>query len=227
MFEAGRLRHFIEKWCHITSDPQVLQIVRGVRIEFTEDAVITCPGIAEKQLYHVKLSDELDDCIQGFLDLKVIKEIPISERGYVSPIFTVPKKDGSLRMILNLKRFNLNVEYIHFKMDTLQSAVNLMTPGCFMASVDLRHAYYTVAMDENDQRYLQFEYRGMLFQYTCLPMGFASSPRIFTKLCKPVFSMLRTKGHIIVGYIDDSYLQGDSSEECQQNVKDTIELFTD
>jgi ribonuclease HI len=157
----------------------------------------------------------------------VIKEIPISERGYVSPIFTVPKKDGSLRMILNLKRFNLNVEYKHFKMDTLESAVNLMTPRCFMASVDLRHAYYTVAMDESDQRFLQFEYRGMLFQYTCLPMGFASSPRIFTKLCKPVYSMLRTKGHIVVAYIDDSYLQGDSSEECQLNVKDTIKLFTE
>ena len=65
-----------------------------------------------------------------------------------------------------------------------------------------------------------------LYQYTCLPNRLSSAPRIFTKLLKPVFSTLHNKGHFISGYIDDSYLQGDTVEECQQNRTDTACLFT-
>ena len=33
-------------------------------------------------------------------------------------------------------------------------------------------------------------------------------------------------GHTNVGYIDDSYLQGLSFEDCSNNVPDTVHLFT-
>ena len=33
-------------------------------------------------------------------------------------------------------------------------------------------------------------------------------------------------GHLNSGYIDDSYLQGDTSAECHKDVTDTITLFT-
>ena len=225
-FVAGRLKQFLNEWKQISHDPQVLNIVRGVKIEFDGIGEIVFPGVPGKQLYHIRVSPELDAVIQDFVDMKVICEMDESCRGYVSPIFTVPKKDGSLRMILNLKRFNVHVEYQHFKMDSLHSAVQLMRPDCFMASVDLKHAYYSVAMHQEDQKYLQFEYRGRLFQFTCLPMGIACAPRLFTKLCKPVYATLRRKGHIIVGYIDDSYLQSATFEECEENVKDVVDLFT-
>ena len=34
--------------------------------------------------------------------------------------------------------------YRHFKMDTLETAIKMMKPGYYMASVDLKDAYYTV-----------------------------------------------------------------------------------
>ncbi len=43
-------------------------------------------------------------------------------------------------MILNLKRFNENVSKQHFKMESLQSAIRLMKPGFYMATVDLKDA---------------------------------------------------------------------------------------
>lgn len=67
---------------------------------------------------------------------------------------------------------------------------------------------------------------GCLYKYTCLPNGLSSTPRIFTKMLKPVYSTLHNQGYVSVGYIDDSYLQGDSITECQQNVLCTTSLFT-
>ena len=38
--------------------------------------------------------------------------------------------------------------------------------------------------------------------------------------------MLRQRGHLNVGYIDDSYLQGENREDCQANISDTSDLFS-
>ena len=65
-------------------------------------------------------------------------------------------------MILNLKPLNEFVSYYHFKMDTIQTALKLMRPGCFMASVDLKDAYYSVPVAEEDRKYLKFECKGVI-----------------------------------------------------------------
>lgn len=41
-------------------------------------------------------------------------------------------------------------------METLQSAINMMTKGCFMASVDLKDAYYSVPIHETIKNILSF-----------------------------------------------------------------------
>ena len=46
---------------------------------------------------------------------------------YVSPIFTRPKENGSLRIILNLKKLYESVEYYHFKMETFHSVLPSIT----------------------------------------------------------------------------------------------------
>ena len=138
-------------------------------------------------------------------------------------------KSGKYRMILNLKGLNRHIEYHQFKMDTLWSAVRLMTPQCYMTSLDLKDAYYSVPIAGEHRKYLRFYWKGQLFQYTCLPNGLSSAPRYFTKILKPVYSTLRRRGHdyLNVGYIDDSYLQGSNESECVLNVADTRALFTD
>ena len=54
-------------------------------------------------------------------------------------------------MILNLKTFSAYLEYHHFKMDSLKSALALMRPQCYMPSTDLKHAYYSVPIDSEHQ----------------------------------------------------------------------------
>ena len=52
--------------------------------------------------------------------------------------------------------------------------------------------------------------------------GYGSAMRIFTKITKVPFSVLRMQRHISVVYVDDSYLQGESYESYLKNVNDTI-----
>lgn len=91
-----------------------------------------------------------------------------------------------------------------------------------MASSNLTDAYYTVPVAPHHRKYLQFMWRGKLFQYTCLPNGLSSASRYFTK---PVYGILRSQGHLNVGYTDDSYLQGSSVLDRSQNILATNCLF--
>ena len=98
----------------------------------------------------------IDNEIDKLLGKGVIEVTQHCRGEFISPIFIRAKKDGSHRMILNLKDLNTNVECHHFKMETLQSAIALMRPGCYMASIDLRDAYYSVPIDPDYKKYLKF-----------------------------------------------------------------------
>ena len=87
------------------------------------------------------------------------------EKGNVSSIFLREKKDkATYRLILNLKKFNGNVVYRHFKMDNLSTVLNMVRQDCCMASIDLADGYYTVAELCLDQKYLLFQFEGNLYK---------------------------------------------------------------
>ena len=58
-----------------------------------------------------------------------------------------------------------------------------------------------------------------------MPNGYGPAMRIFTKISKILFSILREKGFLSVVYAGDSYLQGDDYEGCYSNVLNPIEIL--
>ena len=90
-----------------------------------------------------------------------------------------------------------------------------------MASVDLRHAYYSIRIAEEHQRFLCFTWKNVLYKFTCLPNGIAEGPRIFAKLMKPVFATLRKQGHTITSFIDDTLICSNSFLVCLSSIQDT------
>ena len=110
-------------------------------------------------------------------------------------------------------------------METLRSILNLIERNCYMASLDLKDAYYSVPISLEYRKFLPFCWKGVLYQFTCLPNGLSSCPRLFTKLLKPPLSQLRRLGHIIASYIDDLYLQGKTYEECVTSVIASLQKF--
>ena len=167
------------------------------------------------------LSTEIDALLlQGII---VHREYGLGD--CVSPVFTTSKSDGSHRFILKLKRFNLCVQHIHFKMEGLSDVLNMMRPGIWMASVDLRDAYYSIPVHQEDQKFFSFTWEGKYYQFICLPNGYKDGPRVFTKVLKAPFAYLRRQGHASVLYLDDGYLQASTYEECCRNIQCTTSLL--
>ena len=219
-FQAGQISQHLDQWQEITNDREILKMVQGANIDFTETPVQEKPS---KQLnFSAEQNQAIDDEIQELLGKGVIKQCEHSEGEYVSAIFVRPKKDNKLRMILNLKNLNQKVEYHHFKMDTLKNAIALVTKNCWFASLDLKDAYYSVHVNESSQQYLKFVWKGQLYKFTAFPNGLACCPRLFTKLLKPVMAYLHRLGFMSTSFIDDTLLVGLSKEECLLNVQQTM-----
>lgn len=224
-FSAGQLYKYVSFWKSITTDYVILEAIQGVKIEFLDTPI---PQKWEPCQY--SFSDEEKLIIHLEIDKLLRKGVLIEihpgklEPQYLSNIFTRSKKDGSCRLILNLKEINESVVYHHFKMDTLKTAINLMTKNCFMASIDWKDAYYTVPVHKDFQKYLRFYFEGKFYQYTVLPNGLACAPRLFTKISKPIFSELRRQGMVNTSYIDDSLLLGDTLNDCRINVIETVNI---
>ena len=145
---------------------------------------IACPLLAQlgSTAVNVKLLKEKS---KNLLKKNIIRPCPHEEGEIISNIFLRSKKDGSHRLILNLKNLNQFAEYKHFKMDSLHTILRLMKKGCYIASLDIKDTYYIIPVDETYQTYLKFQWETQLYCFTGLPNGLEPCPRKFTKVLEP------------------------------------------
>lgn len=140
-------------------------------------------------------------------------------------MFIRPKPNNKWRLIINLSTLNHSIRKEHFKMDNINVALDLLFPGAFMASIDLRDAYYTLPLSKSFQPYVCFQWDGKVYQFHAMPFGLTSAPRIFTKVMKVPMATLGQKGIRIFDYINNLFILADSLEECKYSVVVTCKLL--
>ena len=119
--------------------------------EFPEQNFVPAP-----LTFSAEESAATDQLIQELLHRNAIVPCVREDGNFISTIFLRRKPNGSYRMILNLKNFNKYVEYCKFKMDTLLKILTLVTHHCFMGSIDLLDAYFSLFVALFYQKFLKF-----------------------------------------------------------------------
>ena len=74
-------------------------------------------------------------------------------------------------MLLNLKEINKFIAYRYFKMNLLTAVTDLMTQGCYMESVDIKDACYTVPIATEHQKFFNSDDRTNCINITVCQMG--------------------------------------------------------
>lgn len=171
------------------------------------------------------ITEEIDKSIQKLVsEGAVIKSI--EERNqFVSRIFTVPKPDGGVRPVINLKGLNEYIQADHFKMEDVKTAKSLVQLGFYMAVIDQKDAYHAIPVHPSHQKYLKFRWKGTLYQYTCIPFGLNVAPRLYTKIMRPVLKVLRQEGVLCVQYLDDCLVISKSKADCSNTVDRIVNLY--
>ena len=178
-----------------------------------QDVLATAPVLPPEEAAQIKGELRL------LLEKGAVTPVPDSQGGFYSNLFLVPKKNGQMRLVINLKRLNEWVSTEHFKMEGTPTLKDILQLGDWFVKVDPKDAYFTIPIDSNQQQYLRFMLKGESYQFTCLHFGPSCAPCTFTKVLKPVMTLLRSWGVRIIVYIDDMLTLADTPEQAPQHLQ--------
>ncbi|GJP42866.1 hypothetical protein CLOM_g2398, partial [Closterium sp. NIES-68] len=115
----------------------------------------------------------------------------------------IVEQHNKCRLILDLRKVNAHLEIPKFKYEGLNRVAELIRPGDWMFSIDLRSGYHHVEMHPSSWKYLGFQFEGAYYSFRSLPFGLATAPFVFTQLIKQLAKRWRASGLRIVPYVDD------------------------
>ncbi|KAA6374338.1 MAG: putative Transposon Tf2-6 polyprotein, partial [Streblomastix strix] len=154
-------------------------------------------------------------------DLKenIIKITNPKEIIHFNRVFTIPKKDGSLRRVIDCRAVNNLTEPIHFKMDHLSRILESVYPGDWFTSLDIHAAYSHIKVDQSLQPFLAFSVNKNIYIHTAMPFGLSRAPYIFTKILHDCLHPLQVQQRIkIFAYIDDILIISKTYAEAESQV---------
>lgn len=203
------------EWYKITSDLWILDTVQnGYQIEF--EILPKISSVMREINFSTDKAKVVTDEVNKLLAKGAILKVDPVEGQFISNIFLVPKKDGTLRPVINLKNLNTFVKYQHFKQENISFALDLINRNDFLTSIDLTDAYFSLGIHKDFKKYLRFSWNNNLYEFQVLCFGLASAPRVFTKVLKPVYAFFRKLGIRCIYYIDDSLCVDSNFDDCQQ-----------
>ena len=211
---AGRLSKFSGAWSRIGADPWVMRIVQwGYKIPFVTLPPLRLQG---QETTYPKGSlkwSSLNQSVQELRNKGAIEPAPLTT-GFYSRLFLVRKATGEWRPIIDLSSLNVFVHCPSFTMETPRSILRALQQGQWLIFLDLKDAYFHIGIDPGDRRYLRFCHNGTAWQFTVLPFGLSTSPRVFTKMLRPVLEFAhlhRVKLHMC---LDDWLLNPGTHQEA-------------
>ena len=145
-------------------------------------------------------------------------ESTVSTKGFFSSMFTVPKKDGGWRPIINLKSLNSYLVVSHFKMENIGSLKDVLQEGDFMGKIDLEDAYLSVPVHQEHRDFLKFCWGRKIYRFRSL-FSLATAPRVFTKILRPLVARMRMTGLRIIVYLDDMLVMVQSAEKLMSHMQ--------
>ena len=108
--------------------------------------------------------------------------------GFYSRYFTVPKKDGGLCPIFDLRHLSKYIQ--RFRMVTLDPVIPLLSQGDWFVMISLQDAYFHIAIHPRHHKYLRFHFDGTTYQFCTFLFGLSTAPSTFAKCLAPVAAHL-------------------------------------
>lgn len=111
-------------------------------------------------------------------DYKMSFGIEEIQKGFYSCYFLIPKKDGGLRPILDLRAINMHLRKYKCRMLTIGA---LTLRGDWISKVDIKDACFHISIYPVHLKYLRFSFQNEVFKFVTLPFRLSLAPHVFSR----------------------------------------------
>ena len=118
--------------------------------------------------------------------------------------FVLKPHSNKLRLIVNMTYVIKHLTKRVFKFEWLSDIADMAEKDEFSLSYDLTSGYYHVALLPESRRFIGLKWKGIYYQYNCLPFGLSTAPWVFSKIIRELVMYWGSKGINILPYLDDS-----------------------
>ena len=144
--------------------------------------------------------------------------------GFYSRLFLVEKVTGGWRPMIDLSHLNKFICQTPFKMETVSSVLLSVRKGDFLASIDLKDAYFLIPVHQSSRKLLRFLSEGTVYQFKALCFRLSTAPQVFTKVFAAVSAWAHSHGIHLLRYLDDWLVLSSSEVEAKMNVQDLLSV---
>lgn len=175
---------------------------------------------------HLSVADRIEE----YISIGAVQQLPVSASAplIVQPLHVILKDGKKPRLVIDLSR-NLNELLPHtaFKYASVHDAVLLSTHHCFYSKLDISNCFLSFPLHPNCYKYFTFQFDGHYYQFTRLPFGLSTAPRVCTLLLSVIQFVLEQHNLILVRYLDDFLFISSSRQLARQHLATAIQVFQD
>ncbi|XP_056012602.1 uncharacterized protein K02A2.6-like [Ostrea edulis] len=191
--------------------------VKGIKanLHLNEDAKpIFCKARPVPYAMKPKIEQELENLENmGILE-------KVDTREWATPIVTVPKKNGNVRICGDFKvTINLKLNVDQYPLPKIEDIFASLSHGEHFSKIDLRQAYLHMEMEEKSKAYLTINTHKRLYRYNRLLYGVASAPSIWQRTMDQILQGIPGV-HCI---LDDMIVTGKTEKEHLRNLDSVLQ----
>ena len=158
------------------------------------------PYIQRPYSYNDTFSQKIDEEIDQLKEVGFIYEI--EHTTWVSPLVVVTKKNGKLRVCINLKKVNAATIRDHYPLPIIDHVIERVARTKVYSFLDGFSRYNQISIDPRDQHKTAFASERVTFAPRVMPFGFTNAPATFQHLMYHVFrAFLRIFLEVYVDYL--------------------------
>ena len=144
--------------------------------------------------------------------------------GFYSRLFLVEKATGGWRPVIDLSHLNDFVQLTPFKMETVASVLLSVREGDFLASLDLKDAYFQIPIHGSSRKLLRFMSEGTVYEFKALCFGLSTAPQVFTRVFAAVSAWAHARGIRLLRYLADWLVLSSSEKKAKESIRELLSL---
>ena len=209
----------LEEFASYLSDDFQSCVSEPVHLNVSPDAK---PIYAKARQIPIRLKDSVKNEIDRLVNLGILTKVYSAT--WASPIVTVYKKNGSLRICADFSAtVNRYLDRINAPLVTIDEAIASVGNARVFSKLDLSQAFMQLPIDSSSQEYLVINTSEGLYKFQYLPFGLSASPGIFQSFITKVLANIPG----VLCYQDDILVMSEDIDSHNELLKQVLTKLQD